>query len=318
MDRKRPRRATASPTGSNNPPTKDGSYMLNIRNNGAGFKPERRKWPDAWLKSLDTEIVRVLAEDHPQSVRHVFYRLTDPTRPVYVAKAESGYRRVQHRLLKLRDSGRVPYRWIVDSTRVGYHVDTHAGPGEFLADVTGLYRRNLWSASDTHVEVWCESRSIGGVIERETRRLAVSLYPSGGFASRSFIWESAQEINRSPHEKAVALYVGDYDPAGVLIDKSIEEGLKSHLTKPLVLRRLAINQEQIAAYNLPAKPRKTTDTRSPNVKETVEAEAMPAGILRRMVRKAVEGYLPEGALQAARVAEEAERETLMQLAVGLA
>ena len=313
MDRKRPRRAPPSPTGSNNPPTKDGSYMLNIRNNGAGFKPERRKWPDAWLKSLDTEIVRVLAEDHPQSVRHVFYRLTDPTRPVYVAKAESGYRRVQHRLLKLRESGRVPYGWIVDSTRLGHHVRTHSSGGAFLADVAGLYRHDLWAAADSHVEVWCESRSIAGVIQRETRKMAVSLYPSGGFSSVTFTWEAAQQINASPQETAVVLYVGDYDPAGVLIDKNIEANLRSHTDKPLIFRRLAINQKQIAEHNLPAKPRKTRDTRSPNVTETVEAEAMPAGILRSMVRQAVESYLPEGALRAARVAEEAERATLREI-----
>ena len=30
------------------------------------------------MAQLDEQIIAVLREDHPQSVRHVFYRMTDP------------------------------------------------------------------------------------------------------------------------------------------------------------------------------------------------------------------------------------------------
>ena len=49
----------------------------------------------------------VLREDHPQSVRHVFYRMTDPRLEEPVEKSDHGYRHVQDRLKKLRRAGRI-------------------------------------------------------------------------------------------------------------------------------------------------------------------------------------------------------------------
>ena len=262
---------------------------------------------------LDDQILAVLGEDHPQSVRHVFYRLTDPRLPEPVDKTEHGYRRVQRRCLALRRDGSVPYGWISDATRRGYHVSTFDGPGEFIRRFAGLYRAQLWTEDLPHVEVWVESRSLAGVLIATCKDLAVSLYPAGGFTSATLAYEAAIEIDRGDRDSAVVLYVGDYDPAGVLIDQSIEAELRSHLETPLSFHRLAVNEMQIVELDLPTKPRKATDQRRLDIAETVEAEAIPAAVMRRMVRAAVESYLPDGALHAAKVAEESEREGLRAL-----
>ena len=89
---------------------------------------------------LDEQILDVLGEDHPQSVRHCFYRMTDPRLPEPVDKSDHGYQRVQRRCLALRRAGRVPYGWISDSTRRGYHVSTFKGAGDFIRQFAGLYR----------------------------------------------------------------------------------------------------------------------------------------------------------------------------------
>jgi hypothetical protein len=92
----------------------------------------------AQVEQLDDQFVAVLDSDHPQSVRHIFYRMTDPRLPEPVEKSQDGYRHVQHRITQLRRAGRVPYRWITDATRRGYHVATYSDAGEFLASVCGL------------------------------------------------------------------------------------------------------------------------------------------------------------------------------------
>ena len=56
---------------------------------------------------LDQQIINVLNEDNPQSVRHVFYRMTDPRLPEPVEKSDRGYRHVQERCVKLRRGGLV-------------------------------------------------------------------------------------------------------------------------------------------------------------------------------------------------------------------
>jgi len=51
-----------------------------------------------------------------------------------------------------------------------------------------------------------------------------------------------------------------------------------------------------------------------HIAETVEAEAMPANILRTLLRSNIESLLPAGALAAAKVAEESEREQIDRMA----
>lgn len=287
--------------------------------NGAGTIKRKRR-TKAQIAQLDNQIVEVLKSDHPQSVRHVFYRMTDPRLPEPVEKSERGYRHVLHRVKMLRRSGRIPYGWIADATRSGYHVHTYASAADFVKQTARWYRQDLWRESDVHCEVWTESRSIAGVLLDTCQDLAVSLYPCGGFTSISLAYQAAtfiNDISKYTGKRPVILFVGDYDPAGVLIDQSLKSELEEHLDVDLDFRRLAISERQVEEFDLPTKPRKKSDKRSLHVKFTVEAEAMPAHILRAMVRTEIESLLPEHALNVARVAEESEQQFLMGLAADL-
>jgi len=280
---------------------------------------KRRRRTRDQVAQLDRQILDVLREDHPQSIRHVFYRMTNPRLPEPVEKSDQGYRAVQYRITELRRAAHLPYWWITDATRRGYHVATYRSGADYLAEMAGLYRADIWAGADHYVEVWCESRSIAGVIEADCREMAVSLYPAGGFSSITLAYQAAENINEATNggEKyAEIFYIGDYDPAGVLIDVSLERELRAHLDGGVYLEfiRLAITEDQIAAYDLPTKPRKAGDKRAQHVRETVEAEAMPAHILRQYLRATVEAYMPEGALHAAKAAEESEREHLERMA----
>jgi hypothetical protein len=290
----------------------------------SGGHDKRRRRTRAQVEQLEEQIYQVLEEDHPQSVRHVFYRMPDPRLPEPVDK-KSGYSHVQNRLKLMRRAGSIPYHWITDATRRGYHVQTFDGAADFLARVRGLYRSDLWERSGHYVEVWCESRSIAGVIEHDCRELAVSLYPAGGFSSLTLAYESAEFIREATDRDdsrvpAEIIYIGDYDPAGVLIDKKIESELRLHLGPDvdLTFHRIAINPDQILEHDLPTKPRNENDLRAKHIKETVEAEAMPARLLRRLLRDKIESFLPSGELEVIKTTERAEKRTLLETARELA
>ena len=264
------------------------------------------------IEQLERQILDVVKMDAPVSVRHVFYRCTDPRLPEPVDKTEHGYKQVQRRIVHMRRAGLIPYGSITDATRRGYFVQTYGSAAEALRHWHGSFRANLWAGTDVHVEVWCESRSIAGVIEDECRRLAVSLYPSCGFTSLTQAYEAALGINSETRDgelPAYIVYVGDYDPSGVLIPVKIESEIRQHLHPDVDLEfyRLAVRPEQIVALQLPSKPRKKGERRSPQVRETVEAEAIPARTLRAMLRDEIESCLPSGALEATKAAEASER-----------
>ena len=271
----------------------------------------------ARVAQLDRQIIEVLRQEPRQSVRHIFYRMTDPRLPEPVEKSDRGYRHVQERCVALRRSGAIPYTWIADMSRQGYYVDTFSGASDFVERMAGLYRADIWADADYRCEVWAESRSIASVLLKDCRELAVDLFPCGGFSSLSFVHEAASQHNNSDDWRPLQIFfIGDYDPAGVLIDRSLEKEMRQHLSDDIELRfeRIGINLDQIEEFSLPTKPRKESDARSQHIAFTVEAEAMPAGIMRQILREKVEALLPENALAVARVAEQSERAHLLEMA----
>ena len=286
-------------------------------NNGAGTIKKRDRRTNARIDQLDRQIIEVLESDHPQSVRHIFYRMTDPRLPEPVEKSDRGYRHVQNRCVVLRRSGRVPYGWFADMSRRGFYTHTFTSAADFIRAMQTAYRQDLWRDADVRCEVWVESRSIASVIFPDCKDLAVSLFPCGGFSSLSFVHDAAEELNGSEDRRPLqVLYVGDFDPAGVLIDVTLERELRNHLDPgiDLLFERVGINPDQIVEYDLPTKPRKAGDKRSLHVEHSVEAEAMPAGILRDLLRTRIESLLPPRALEVARTAEREERRTLVEMA----
>jgi hypothetical protein len=261
------------------------------------------------IAQLQDQIYEVLSADQPQSVRHVFYRMTDPRLPEPVEKSDKGYVTVQRQLTNMRRNCRIPYGWITDATRRGYFVDTYDDPADAIETIADFYRRSVWSETPVYAEVWCESRSIAGVIQSETQKYAVPLYPAGGFASLSIVHEAARFIKLSARGRPVhIIYIGDYDPAGVLIDKKIEEDLRLHLPDhEIQFHRIAITKDQIDLMGLPTKPAKVGDKRGGFVGGTVEAEAMPAGQMRQLLRDKIESFIPDRLLEINEVAEESER-----------
>jgi hypothetical protein len=280
----------------------------------AGIRQRRTK---AQIQQLQNQMLEVLAEDNPQSVRHVFYRMVNPLLPEPVEKSnKTGYVTVQRQLTKMRRAGAVPYGWITDATRRGYFVNSYSNPADALEATAQFYRRSVWADTPDYVEVWCESRSIAGVIQPVTTEYAVPLYPAGGFASLTLAFQASENIRLEANGRPVhVIYIGDYDPAGVLIDVKIEQELREHLPDhEIEFHRIAITSEQIKLMGLPTKPAKNSDRRGGFEGETVEAEAMPAGVMRELLRDKIESFIPDRAMTVMRIAEASERDILMEFA----
>jgi hypothetical protein len=73
----------------------------------------------AQMDQLRRQLCAALGADHPQSVRHLFYRMTDPGLPEPVAKSFGGYITVQRLLVRMRREGIVPSGWITTSPAGG-------------------------------------------------------------------------------------------------------------------------------------------------------------------------------------------------------
>jgi hypothetical protein len=128
-----------------------------------------------------------LAGRHPQSVRHLYYRMV--VRGL-VDKTEAAYDTAQTQLVKMRRSGAIPYERIRDDTRWARRVKTRS-PADAIAEVARYYRRNLWERTPVYVDCWCESDSIAGVIVDVTAEYTVPPFPAKGLSSIGFLSERA-------------------------------------------------------------------------------------------------------------------------------
>ena len=268
----------------------------------------KRRSPEQ-METLKNAIHAVAESDNPVSIRHIFYRMV-----VQGLVEKAKYQQLQKVTVDMRDGGLLPYAWIEDSSRRAYWNTGYVGLDDYAQAAAQLYRRDYWTDTDTIVEVWCESRSLVGALGQVCSEYVVPLFPSGGFPSLSFVYEAAEHIIDSDRGNAVILYVGDYDQAGVLIDVNLEKRLREFLVDwpgELTFTRLAVNDDQIDTMGLPTRPRRPTDTRSPEVTRAVEAEAIPAPIMRGIVSSALAGLIPEKVLRFQQEIERQERNTVL-------
>jgi hypothetical protein len=255
------------------------------------------------------QLLRRLAErDQPASVRHLFYAAVVAEMPG-ITKTKSGYLKIQRLALEMRRSGELPYEWVVDNTRLAQYLPTWDSPEEALADMHGAYRRDLWRRSPYHVEIWCEADSIFGSLWRVASAWRVRLMICHGHPSETFLYEAAQEWRES-RRQPVVLFIGDHDPAGLEIEQSALDKLATFSERQPHWRRIGVTWDQVEEYNLPG----TTPKKPYGYPKAVEAEALPAPLLRELVDQAVQEFVDHDELEVLRVVEEEERRGLELLA----
>jgi hypothetical protein len=141
-----------------------------------------------------------------------------------------------------------------------------------------------------------------GVVYDVTEEYDVPLMVTRGYPSLSYVHDAAEAI-AAQGKPAYLYYFGDYDPSGVDI-------AEIHFERP------AVNEAQIAEYQLPTRPTKATDSRAAKFGDdrSVELDALEPSQLRAMVRVCIEQHIAPGPLRVARLAEESERESLRMFA----
>lgn len=260
---------------------------------------QRRRLKNCELDELDNCIMLAARVEKPISVRGLFYRVTSSA-PHLIDKTESGYRKVQQRVLHLRRSGQMPYGWISDGTRLRLKPTTWDNVDECLSAVSASYRRNMWIDCPDHVEIWAEKDAIRGVVYPVTHDWDVPLLIARGYASETFIHATAAEITASGKQRAFIYQLGDHDPSGVGAWNDVQTKMRGFVPSHIELHfeRLAVTVGQITEWDLPTRPTKSSDTRSKNfVGESVEVDAVETPLLRRLLEDAILTHLDENVLE---------------------
>jgi hypothetical protein len=293
------------------------------RDNGRQRPRGYADWrPQAKTRALLEQVQEVFAtyEDFlPLTVRQVFYALVGT---FDYPKTENAYERLCEHLVRARRAEMIPFDWLRDD---GVTVMQHRwfdGPADFWDHVGRQaqgYERNKQFRQPVGVELWTEAAGMMPQLDRVAAEYSVPVYSCGGFASLPAV---RQIVDRAyaRNVPTVLLHVGDFDPSGEAIFDHIAGDASEFLaadrvigTQTMTAERVALTAAQVAAYDLPTSPAKSTDSRSARWDGgTCQLEALPPDRLAAIVRAALECHLDGDLLARHEEAQRAERVQLLR------
>jgi len=246
------------------------------------------------------------------------------------ARGRKHYATVVRLVGEMRESGELPWDWIADHTRFVRRDRMFKSKEQALQFWASAYRRDLWASQPRHVEVWCESDSIAGVIDEVTRPNGVGLYVCRGHSSKTFVYEAVLGYRQLGKPVSV-LYVGDWDPTGLAIPISLEERMARYSDGDGIeidLRRVAVRPGDVQAGDLVGHQANTADSNHRRFahecrlmgldpQTAVEVEAIPPDVLRTRLEGAIDQLTEDWeAWNATIAAEESERQIFEALLAG--
>ena len=252
----------------------------------------------------------LLAANQPDTVRGTMYLVVSSG--LLTDTSSSSYNRVQGLLKRLRNTGVVPFSWISDNIRQTVKPSSWSGLEDFADTVRDAYRKDFWAGLPDYPQIIVEKDSVAGRIVGVTEEYDVALHPLRGYSSITFAHDIAEDWKLSG-KIIYVYYIGDWDPSGLNIERSVRETI-THYADGVTFhwKRLAVLPEHFDEFNiLPLAPKKK-DTRykkfvAAHGERCAEVEAIPATVLRRLVREAIESHIPQDEWARLKALENIER-----------
>jgi hypothetical protein len=244
------------------------------------------------------EVFERYADHLPLTARQVYYSLVAAG---HIDKTEKGYDHLCDVLKRARRARMVDFTDIRDDGMSVISPDFYYGVEDFH-EQTGRraqrFRRDREEGQPQRIELWCEAAGMLGQLERVARDFSIPVYSGGGFLSLSAVRLVADRA-LAADRPTLLLHVGDYDPSGEDIYKSMTEDAAAFVREDrtvhtiyLEAQRVALTAQQVADHALPTAPPKATDGRSRNWTGggTCQLEALPPDDLATIVRTAIEEH----------------------------
>ncbi|MGB5831342.1 MAG: hypothetical protein WBG92_05055 [Thiohalocapsa sp.] len=225
--------------------------------------------------------------------------------------------RVSRLLTDARESGMIPWEWIVDETREAERITAWSSPDEIIAAAVNGYRRDYWQEQPNWIEVWSEKGTVRGVLRPILDRYGLTFRVMHGFGSATAINEIAAETREAGRTLHVR-YVGDWDPSGMYMSESDLPARVGRYGGACQIERVALSAADVGeASRLPSfdLSTKTKDPRSKWFAEHYgtqcwELDALDPNSLRNRVEASVLSLLDVPAWNHALDIEAAEKESM--------
>lgn len=219
------------------------------------FKAETRNL----LEFANRIISDYAAQGFDLTLRQLYYQMV--ARDI-IPNSQNEYKRLGNIISDARRAGLVDWDAIVDRTRNlkgNSHWET---PADILKSAEQSFQIDKWEGQRFRPEVWVEKDALIGVVERAARALDVDFFACRGYSSDSEMWRSARRciMYANQGQCMYIIHLGDHDPSGIDMSRDIKDRFNLFEAYPIV-KRIALNYDQIEQYSPPPNPAKETDSR---------------------------------------------------------
>lgn len=268
------------------------------------------------------------AQGYALTLRQVYYQFVSrdwlPAKWADTATGSTNNQRSYDKLGSIINDGRlaglIDWTAIEDRTRELGKNSHWDSPADIIDSAARSFRLDKWAEQAHRCEVWVEKDALEGVVEKAARALDVAYFSCRGYTSQTSIWDAGQRLKTYARQgiEPVIIHLGDHDPSGIDMSRDIEDRLKMFMgrhSNKLIFRRIALNADQVAQYNPPPNPAKSTDSRYASYRdkygdESWELDALDPSILDALIRKEVAEFRDDDLYDARENEELRHREAL--------
>ncbi len=242
----------------------------------------RISWPA--VVALADRLARGHAADYgAPTLRRVHYLLvaSPEARELGYTNTQGAYKSLSDRTARAREAGR--FLDLVDTVRDIEYPDGWPSGALAARSLSSSFRYDRSEKLPRGLVLIAEKAGVVPVLLSRFSWLPVTALR--GYTSLSHADRIAGLMARRPDP--IGLYVGDFDPTGLDIDRDLAARL------PFELHRVALTAEQVAEHRLPPVMAKESDSRTAAMRAShgdavqVEIDALPATILLDLVGQAI-------------------------------
>jgi hypothetical protein len=242
------------------------------------------------------------------TVRQLYYRMVTmkviPNKP-------SAYKGFDAQLVRLREDGEVSDDLFVDSARKvtggdEQDMDLNEFFKERLEDMktdSMLFSKALWKDQPYNIMVVLEKDALARLVEEVTARYRIPLAVGRGYSSRTQIlrmadkYDDGSEDLESGEEKTnLILYLGDHDPTGLDIERSLEDRFNQEWSGDFTIERIALTFEQAKTMKFVPDPTKPKDARALGYvqkygNQAWELDSIEPRLFQKMIKDRISSYI---------------------------
>ena len=234
-----------------------------------------------------------------------------------IPNKQSEYKRLGEAINDGRLCGLIDWQAITDLTRNVRTSPHWDNPESIIEAVAEQFAVDMWENQPYRVEVWEEKDALSGVIIPVCQRLRVPFFSCRGYTSQSEMYAGAQRLKSylDNGQTPVIIHLGDHDPSGIDMTRDITDRLELFTRRPVEVRRIALNYNQVQEYNPPPNPAKETDSRvsgyiSRYGRESWELDALAPPVLAALIESTITSFRDKTAWEAMAAIESDHRAQL--------